>query len=67
LGCLRCLVAMWLWSGTLLGVPYALRTSGVAFRFVLERLSNPAATNGGTLTRGAHVAFSGCGFGIARC
>ena len=31
---------MWLWHDTLLEVPYALRTSGVAFPFVVERLSN---------------------------
>ena len=37
------LVAMRLWHGTLLGVSYGLRTSGVAFPFVLERLSNPPA------------------------
>ena len=72
----RGLVRLWLWHGTLLGVRYHLRTSGVAFPFVLERLSNtPArpqeasprtpdlsrggrvrASDGGTLTRGAHVA-----------
>ena len=37
------MAAMKLWHGTLLGIPYALRTSGVAFPFVLERLSNTAA------------------------
>ena len=42
-GCPRCLVAMWLWHGTLPGVPHALRTSGAAFPFVIERLSNPPA------------------------
>ena len=39
-GCPRYSVAMRLWRGTLLGGGYALRTSGVAFPFVLERLSN---------------------------
>ena len=39
----RCLVAMRLWHGTLLGVRYHLRTSGVAFPFVRERLSNTPA------------------------
>ena len=34
---------MRLWHGALLGVSYALRTSGVAFPFVLERLSNTPA------------------------
>ena len=34
---------MGLRHGTLLGVPYALRTSGIAFPFVLERLSNTPA------------------------
>ena len=34
---------LWLWHGTLLGVCYHLRTSGVAFPFVLKRLSNTLA------------------------
>ena len=42
-GCPRCLAAMRLWHGALLGVRYALRTSGVALPFVLERLSSPTA------------------------
>ena len=42
-GCPRCLAAMRLWHGTLLGVSYALHTSGVAFPFVIERLSNTPA------------------------
>ena len=37
----RCLAAMRLGHGALLGVCYDLLTSGVAFPFVLERLSNP--------------------------
>ena len=39
----RGLAAMQLWHGTLLGVPHVARTSGIAFPFVLERLSNTPA------------------------
>ena len=40
----RGLLRLWLWHGTLPGVlRYDLRTSGVAFPFVFERLSNPPA------------------------
>ena len=35
----RRLAAMGLWHDTLLGVPHVARTTGVAFPFVLERLS----------------------------
>ena len=48
-GCPRCLVAMWLWHGTLLGVPHALRTSGDAFPFVIDRLRQHSS---GTPSRG---------------
>ena len=37
------MAAMVRWHGALLKVRDALRTSGVAFPFVLERLSNPPA------------------------
>ena len=43
LGRLRGLGRVWLWHGTLLGVRHHLRTSGVAFPFVIERLSNTPA------------------------
>ena len=42
-GRVRGVATMPLWHGTLLAVGHALRTSGVAFPFVLERLSNPPA------------------------
>ena len=44
LGCPHCLAAMRLRHGTLLGVPYALRTSGVAVPFVLERREQHSGT-----------------------
>ena len=58
--CPRCLVAMRLWHGTLLGAAYALATSGVAFPFVLKRLSNPPGS--GTPSRGTatHARFEPC-------
>ena len=39
----RGLLRLWLWHGTLPEVRYHLRTSGVAFPFVVERLSNTLA------------------------
>ena len=42
-GRLRGLGRVWLWHGALLGVRHHLRTSGDAFPFVLERLSNSPA------------------------
>ena len=42
-GRVRGVATMPLWHGTLLAVGHALRTSGVAFPFVLERLSNTPA------------------------
>ena len=41
--CARGLVRLWIRDGTVLGAPAALRTSGVAVPFALERLSNTPA------------------------
>ena len=38
----RGLVTLWLWHGTFPAAARALRTSGISFPFVLERLSNTA-------------------------
>ena len=78
-GRLRGLGRVWLWHDALLGMRHHLRTSSVAFPFVLERLSNPPArlheapprcraraSDAGTLTRGAHVAWWRHGFSMAR-
>ena len=54
-GCRRGLPTMWLWHGTLLVVPHALRTSAVSFPFVLERLSNTTTTPSRAIS--AHARF----------
>ena len=49
---------MRLWHGTLLGVSYALRTSGVALSFVPERLRiTPALHKGHIRTSPQHPSF----------